>query len=67
LRNLVLQHVENQEGIIEAAFARDLEAAFRVFLNDPQVRTLSREDALALFKEMTGKTLPESAGYGMLR
>jgi alpha-galactosidase len=67
LRTLVLQHVANQEGIIEAAFARDLEQAFRVFLNDPQVRTLTREDARALFKEMTGKTLPKSAGYGMLR
>jgi alpha-galactosidase len=67
LRALVLQHVENQEGIVEAAFARDLEQAFRVFLNDPQVRTLSREDARALFKELTGKTLPAAAGYGSLR
>ncbi|MDR1470592.1 MAG: alpha-glucosidase/alpha-galactosidase [Spirochaetaceae bacterium] len=66
LRNLVLQHVENQEGIVEAAFARDLEQAFRVFLNDPQVRPLEREDARALFKELTRRTLPESAGYGVL-
>jgi galacturan 1,4-alpha-galacturonidase len=63
LRNLTLQHVENQEGVIEAALERDLEKAFRVFLNDPQVRTLSREDARELFREMTGKTLYATAGY----
>jgi alpha-galactosidase len=65
LRNLTLQHVENQEGIIEAAFDRDLEAAFRVFQNDPQVRTLPREDARTLFAELTGKTLSKSFGYGV--
>ena len=63
LRNLTLQHVENQEGIIEAALQRDLEAAFRVFLNDPMVRTLSREEARKLFNHMTDKTLPGSLGY----
>jgi alpha-galactosidase len=63
LRNLTLQHVENQEGIIEAALERDIHKAFRVFLNDPQVRTLSREDAAALFRHMTAKTLPPSMGY----
>jgi alpha-galactosidase len=66
LRNLTLQHVENQEGIIEAALERDLEKAFRVFLNDPQVRTISREDARELFKHMTAKTLPPSLGYKSL-
>jgi alpha-galactosidase len=63
LRNITLQHVENQEGIIDAALGRDLEMAFRVFLNDPQVRTLSRGDAQKLFKYMTAKTLPPSLGY----
>jgi alpha-galactosidase len=63
LRNLTLQHVENQEGILEAAAARDLEAAYRVFLNDGQVRKLSREDARALFAEMASKTLDPSFGY----
>ncbi|GHU10917.1 alpha-glucosidase/alpha-galactosidase [Spirochaetia bacterium] len=66
LRNLVLQHVENQEGIIEAVFRRDLEAAFKVFLNDPQVRTLNREQARELFKLMTGKTIPAKFGYKAL-
>jgi alpha-galactosidase len=63
LRNITLQHVENQEGIIDAALGRDLEMASRVFLNDPQVRTLSRGDAQKLFKHMTAKTLPPSLGY----
>jgi alpha-galactosidase len=63
LRNLTLQHVENQEGIIAAAMERDLEAAFRVFLNDPMIRTISREDARGLFSYMTEKTLPPSLGY----
>jgi alpha-galactosidase len=63
LRNLIIQHIENQEGIIAAALERDLEKAFQVFLNDPQVRTLSREDARDLFKYMTGKTLSPSLGY----
>ncbi|MDR2434490.1 MAG: alpha-glucosidase/alpha-galactosidase [Treponema sp.] len=66
LRNMTLQHVENQEGIIDAALERDLEKAFRVFLNDPQVRTIPREDARELFKLMTSKTLPPSLGYGTL-
>jgi alpha-galactosidase len=67
LESLVLTHVESQEGIVEAALERDLEAAFRVFLNDPQVRTLCREDARALFAELTSKTLPARQGYGTLK
>jgi alpha-galactosidase len=63
LRNLVLQHVWNQEGIVRAAIDRDLEAAFRVFLNDPQLRALERDRALELFKTMTSKTLPTALGY----
>jgi len=67
LQSLILQHVENQEGIIQAAFDRDLGAAFKVFLNDPQLRRLSVKDAAALFAEMTSKTLPPSYGYGVFR
>jgi galacturan 1,4-alpha-galacturonidase len=63
LRNLTLQHVENQEGILEAALERNLEAAYRVFLNDSQVRKLSRENARSLFKEMSAKTLVPAYGY----
>jgi alpha-galactosidase len=63
LTNLVLQHVENQEGIVQAAVERDLGKAFRVFLNDPRIRALSREQAWELFNEMTKKTLAPSFGY----
>jgi alpha-galactosidase len=63
IAGLVLQHIENQEGITEAAFERDLGKAFQVFQNDPQIRTLTRDKALELFKEMTTRTLPPSAGY----
>ncbi|GAB1484109.1 alpha-glucosidase/alpha-galactosidase [Treponema sp.] len=63
LRNLTLTHVINQEGILEAARERDLEKALRVFMNDPQIHKLSVSDARSLFKEMTEKTLPESAAY----
>jgi alpha-galactosidase len=63
LRNLILQHVWNQEGIVRAAIDRDLEAAFRVFLNDPQLRALERDQARDLFNEMTSKTLPAALGY----
>jgi alpha-galactosidase len=63
LASLTLQHVMNQEGIVKAALTRDLAEAFRVFLNDPQVRILSRENAEKLFREMTSKTIPDAMGY----
>jgi alpha-galactosidase len=63
LSNMVLQHVYNQEDIVKAALERDLGAAFQVFLNDPQVRAIDRDKAGELFREMTAKTLPPSAGY----
>jgi alpha-galactosidase len=63
LKALTLQHIENQEGITEAAIERDLKKAFQVFLNDPQIRTINREQARDLFTEMTTKTLRPDAGY----
>lgn len=65
---LSVQHCHNQEGIVDAAQKRDLEAAFRVFLNDLQVRMISREDARKLFVEMTNKTLGgETPAYKLLK
>jgi alpha-galactosidase/6-phospho-beta-glucosidase family protein len=52
---------------MEAAIARDLERAFLVFMNDPQVRALSEKDARRLFAEMTERTIPRGMGYGKLR
>jgi alpha-galactosidase/6-phospho-beta-glucosidase family protein len=56
-------HVGIQEGIVEAAFERNLEKAFLVFLNDPQIHKLSIEDARVLFDEMVEKTVPKNFGY----
>jgi alpha-galactosidase len=63
LASLTLQHILNQEGIVRAAIDRDLESAFRIFLNDPQLRALSPKQARELFKEMVNKTIPASQGY----
>ncbi|MFP3089458.1 alpha-glucosidase/alpha-galactosidase [Treponema sp. TIM-1] len=57
IRNITLHHVYNQEGMVEAAFAGDAEKAFRVFLNDYSIQTLSRDQARELFAAMTAKTL----------
>ena len=44
-----------QELTVEAAMERDLEKAFRVFMNDP-LAPLSMEDARKLFDEMVENT-----------
>jgi alpha-galactosidase len=61
IRNLTLHHIYNQEGITEAAFEEDGEKAFRVFLNDFSIQTLSRDQARELFAAMTAKTLPQGS------
>lgn len=63
VRTLTLGHVGNQEGIVEAAFERDLDKAYLVFLNDMQVRKINPADAKKLFAEMANKTLPKDFGY----
>ena len=63
IRVLTMVHVQIQEGLLEAAYARDLDKAFAVFLNDPQIARINRAQAAQLFKTMTDKTLPTSAGY----
>lgn len=63
LQSLTMVHVGIQEGIVEAAFERNLEKAFLVFLNDPQIHKLSIEDARVLFDEMVEKTVPKNFGY----
>lgn len=63
VRNITMIHALNQEGILEAAIDRDLDKAFKVFLNDMQIHKLSFKDALELFKTMTNNTLPSYMGY----
>ncbi len=51
-----------QEQIVEAAIERDLEKAFRVFVNDPLVN-IPFDDARALFDEMVENTKEYLAEY----
>jgi alpha-galactosidase len=51
VRSLVERHVTNQETLVEAGFAGDLDLAFRAFLADPLVR-LDREAARDLFADL---------------
>ena len=53
--NLVARIVGEQLTVLEAAFNRDLEMAFRAFVNDPLVR-LDVATARKLFDEMVENT-----------
>ena len=51
VRSLVETHVTNQETLIEAGFAGDLDLAFRAFRNEPLV-TLDPSEAESLFADL---------------
>lgn len=51
VRSMVQTVVANQETLIEAGFAGDLDLAFQAFLNEPLV-TMQRDEAQALFAEL---------------
>ena len=53
--SLISRIVGEEETIVEAAVKRDLEIAFKAFVNDPLV-TLDLKDARALFDEMVDNT-----------
>lgn len=55
VHNLVSRHVYKQEAIIKAVLEKDLDLAFRVFVNDP-LTNLSLDEAEACFKEMIDNT-----------
>ena len=57
VRNIVSTHVRNQETLIKAAFAGDVDLAFRAFLNDPLVR-LPPHEARSLFADMVDAVEP---------
>lgn len=63
IQTMTLTHVGIQEGIVEAAFERNLKKAFFTFLNDPQIQKLKIEDAQLLFDQMVQKTLPAHFEY----
>ena len=54
--SLMYQTVLNQETVVEAGVTRDLDLAFTAFVKDPQVETLSLDDAKKLFDEMVENT-----------
>jgi alpha-galactosidase len=62
VQNLAIRHVLNQEALLKAAMKEDRDLAFRAFINDPQLNTISLGDARSLFEEMlqnTARYLPE--------
>jgi galacturan 1,4-alpha-galacturonidase len=56
IRALVMHHILNQEGIVEAVFESDLEKAFRVFSHDLAIQKLPLGGARSLFNEMCNAT-----------
>jgi alpha-galactosidase len=50
--NLVKVHAENQKNFVDAFFKKDKKGLLEVFLNDPAVKRISREDGTKLFNEM---------------
>ena len=63
---LVSRIVASQELVVEAVCARDLDAAFVPFVNDPLV-TVGMEDARRLFGEMVEKTSKYLGMYNIER
>ena len=69
INHLVIRHSYNQEEIVKCTLAGDYEGAFRVFINDPQMK-LSLSDARKLFDEMLYQTrayLPHYEKYAESR
>lgn len=52
VRSLIQRHVDTQEVVIEASREGDVDLAYEGFFIDPQIRTLSPEDARELFAEL---------------
>ncbi|WP_415378856.1 glycoside hydrolase family 4 [Halosimplex sp. TS25] len=51
VRSMVTRAIHNQETLIEAGFAGDLDLAFQAFLNEPLV-TIQRDEAQDLFADL---------------
>ena len=52
VRSMINTHVDTIETIIEASRTGDVDEAFRRFLIDPQIRTLSPEESRDMFAEL---------------
>jgi len=55
VQHLVMRHVINMEGILEASLKKDRRLAFEVFMNDPQM-VLDPQSGWELFMEMLERT-----------
>ena len=62
VRSLVETHVTNQETLVEAGFAGDLDLAFRAFRNEPLV-TLDPAETEALFADLVAAERPYLEDY----
>ena len=51
IRSMVERHVTNQETVVEAGYAGDLDLAFQAFLNEPLVN-VQRDEAQELFARL---------------
>lgn len=54
--SLILRHVYNQEAFIKAAFQKSVDKVFAVYVNDPQVSSLSFSSAREMFDKMVCNT-----------
>jgi alpha-galactosidase len=57
VRRMVETHVENQETLVAAGFAGDVDVAYRAFLNDPLVG-IGPERARSLFADLVAAERP---------
>lgn len=55
IKGLTERIISEQETVVSAAMNRDLELAFKAFVNDPLI-TLNKEEARKLFEEMVENT-----------
>jgi alpha-galactosidase/6-phospho-beta-glucosidase family protein len=62
VQSLVIRNVYNQETILQAGLKKDLELAFRAFLNDP-LMTLEPAAARQLFAQMLENIKPYLPGW----
>ena len=65
--DLVRRNAQNLEALHDAIRARDLEAAFQVFLRQPLMSRLTEGEGRALFREMVRSTEDQLAPWYDLR
>lgn len=56
VKALVIEHLINQQNLIEAYFRQDKQSLFETFYNDPAVKRLNKETAKDMFVELIDGT-----------